>query len=165
MWRNAVVAATDAEAARIGIPAFHAMTEHRAALRTRIQREQGLSIAHAAPAAHSDPRLGLICGAPETVARQMEAVEATGVGGVILTFRLGPLSWKETAASLRLFMEEVVPRGCDRCGRLLEVQVDAPVSLDETKAGDEAACLSSGRHREQSVAIQSRTLRIPVLRS
>ena len=110
IWRNVFVAGTDAEAERIGIPAFRAMTEHRAAMRQRVQREQGISIAHAAPAAHSDPRLGLICGAPETVARQMAAVEATGVGGVILTFRLGPLSWADTASSLRLFMNEVAPR-------------------------------------------------------
>ena len=110
IWRNIFVAETDTEAERIGIPAFTAMTEHRAATRNRIQREQGISIAHAAPAAHSDPRLGLICGSPETVARHMEAVEATGVGGVILTFRLGPLSWADTASSLRLFMNKVVPR-------------------------------------------------------
>jgi alkanesulfonate monooxygenase SsuD/methylene tetrahydromethanopterin reductase-like flavin-dependent oxidoreductase (luciferase family) len=110
IWRNVFIADTDAEAERIGIPAFAAMTEYRAATRNRIQREQGISIAHAAPASHSDPRLGLICGSPATVARQMEAVAATGVGGVILTFRLGPLSYADTARSLRLFAEEVVPR-------------------------------------------------------
>lgn len=110
VWRNIFVADTDAEAERIGVPAFLAMTEHRAAMRRRIQQEQGISIAHAVPAAHLDPKLGLICGSPETVARQMEAVAATGVGGVILTFRLGPLSYADTAKSLRLFAEQVVPR-------------------------------------------------------
>ena len=109
-WRNIFVADTDEEAERIGIPAFLAMTEHRAALRLRIQREQGVTIAHAAPAAHSDPKLGLICGSPATVARQMEAVAATGIGGVILTFRMGPLSFADTKRSLRLFAEEVVPQ-------------------------------------------------------
>ena len=109
-WRNVFVADTDAEAERIGVPAFLAMTEHRAALRLRIQREQGISIAHAAPAAHSDPKLGLIYGTPATVARQMEAVAATGIGGVILTFRMGPLSFADTKRSLRLFAEAVAPQ-------------------------------------------------------
>ena len=86
------------------------MTEHRAAMRNRVQRERGISIAHAAPAAHSDPRLGLICGSPDTVARHMEAVAGTGVGGVILTFRMGPLPFADTARSLRLFATEVAPR-------------------------------------------------------
>ncbi len=110
VWRNVFVADTDAEAERIGVLAFLATTYHRAATRERIQREQGISIAHAAPVAHLDPRLGLICGAPDTVARQMEAVAATGVGGAILTFRLGPLSSTDTTRSLRLFMQEMVPR-------------------------------------------------------
>ena len=38
------VAETDAEAARVGAPAFEAMVESRAALRNRIYRETGMRI-------------------------------------------------------------------------------------------------------------------------
>ena len=109
VWRNIFVAETDEAAERVGVPAFLAMTEHRAAMRLQVQREQGVSIAHAAPAAHSDPKQGLICGSPATVAREMEALAATGIGGMIGTFRLGPLSWADTQRSLQLFAQQVVP--------------------------------------------------------
>jgi alkanesulfonate monooxygenase SsuD/methylene tetrahydromethanopterin reductase-like flavin-dependent oxidoreductase (luciferase family) len=39
VWRNVFVAETDAEAERVGVPAFQAMVESRAALRNRIYRE------------------------------------------------------------------------------------------------------------------------------
>src|SRR5437773_1045229 len=45
VWRNVFVAETDAEATRVGIPAFQAMVESRAALRNRIYRETGMRIA------------------------------------------------------------------------------------------------------------------------
>ena len=109
VWRNVFVADTDAEAERTGPAAFRAMTEHRSAMRRRVQQEQGITIAHAAPAAHGDPSLGLIYGSPSTVAEQIAAVAATGVGGVILTFRLGPLPQAETIRSLTLFAEQVAP--------------------------------------------------------
>ena len=32
-----------------------------------------------------------------------------GVGGVILAFRLGPMTYEQVARSLTLFMEQVVP--------------------------------------------------------
>jgi len=38
------VAETDAEAERIGVPAFQAMVESRAAMRNRIYRETGMRI-------------------------------------------------------------------------------------------------------------------------
>jgi alkanesulfonate monooxygenase SsuD/methylene tetrahydromethanopterin reductase-like flavin-dependent oxidoreductase (luciferase family) len=41
VWRNVFVAETDAEAERVGVPAFQAMIESRAALRNRIYRETG----------------------------------------------------------------------------------------------------------------------------
>src|SRR6185312_3714397 len=43
-WRNVFVAETDAEAERIAVPAFHAMHEHRTAMRERVYQEQGVSI-------------------------------------------------------------------------------------------------------------------------
>ena len=111
VWRNVFVAETDAEAERIGVPAFTAMQEHRAATRKRVEREQGLSISHDsnAPVARVDPRHALLYGAPATVAEQLAEIAATGIGGVILTFRMGPLSQEHTLASLTRFMHQVVP--------------------------------------------------------
>ena len=69
VWRNVVVADTDAEAERIGLPAFTAMVEHRVAMRHRVEREQGVTLARHAgpPPPPTDPRL-LLPGAPATVA-------------------------------------------------------------------------------------------------
>lgn len=111
-WRNVFVGETDAEAERIGVPAFHAMQEHRAATRKRVQAEQGLSISHddATPAvARTDPRHALLYGSPSTVAEQLADVAATGIGGVILTFRMGPLVHEDTLASLTRFMTQAAP--------------------------------------------------------
>ncbi|WP_158746965.1 LLM class flavin-dependent oxidoreductase, partial [Acidisphaera sp. L21] len=112
VWRNIYVAETDAEALRIGLPAFTAMQEHRAAMRQRILREQGSTLvsSDAKPPARIDPTHALICGSPATVAERIAELEATGVGGVILAFRLGPMRYEHAAQSLNLFMNEVVPR-------------------------------------------------------
>ncbi len=111
VWRNVVVAETDAEARRIGIPAFEAMQAQRKALREKVQAEQGVILKkETAPPARVNPEHALICGAPETVAARMAEIEATGVGGVICSFRLGPMSAAETNTSIRLFMENVAPR-------------------------------------------------------
>ncbi len=113
IWRNVFVADTDAEAERIGIPAFDAMQTHRAAMRERVLREQGVGMpahAPAAPPVRPNPARALICGAPAAVAAQFEAIDALGVGGVIMSFRLGPMTHEHTTRSLRLFMEQVAPQ-------------------------------------------------------
>ena len=40
----------------------------------------------------------------------MAEIEATGVGGVICAFRLGPMPAEAARRSIRLFMAEVAPR-------------------------------------------------------
>ena len=110
IWRNVFVAETDAEAERIGIPAFEAMQEHRAAMRKRIFAEQGAmmpSHGPAAPPARTVAGHALICGSPATVAEKLAEIEAIGVGGVIMAFRLGPMPYEVAASSLTLFMERV----------------------------------------------------------
>ena len=114
IWRNVCVADTDAEAERIGLPAFHAMQEHRAALRERIYREQGIRIEAPAPTllapARVDPRHALICGSPSTVAEDFAQIGKLGIGGVIMQFRLGPMAHEDARRSLTLFMREVAPQ-------------------------------------------------------
>lgn len=111
VWRNVVVAETDEQARRIAIPAFEAMQEHRKRLRERIYAEQGIIMkTETVPPARVNPDLALIAGSPATVAARMAEIEATGVGGVICSFRLGPMPADVAARSIRLFMEEVAPR-------------------------------------------------------
>jgi alkanesulfonate monooxygenase SsuD/methylene tetrahydromethanopterin reductase-like flavin-dependent oxidoreductase (luciferase family) len=111
VWRNVVVAETDAEAARIGIPTFEAMQEHRKRMRERVFAEQGVIMKReAAPPARVQTDHALIHGSPATVAEKMAAIDAIGVGGVICSFRLGPMPAEVAQDSIRLFMTEVAPR-------------------------------------------------------
>jgi alkanesulfonate monooxygenase SsuD/methylene tetrahydromethanopterin reductase-like flavin-dependent oxidoreductase (luciferase family) len=112
IWRNVFVAETDAEAERMGPPAFAAMQQHRAAMRERVLAEQGVAMpghGHHAPAARTVPGHALLCGSPATVAERMAEIAKIGVGGVILQFRLGPMPHEVAATSLTLFMQRVMP--------------------------------------------------------
>jgi alkanesulfonate monooxygenase SsuD/methylene tetrahydromethanopterin reductase-like flavin-dependent oxidoreductase (luciferase family) len=114
VWRNVFVAETDAEAARIAIPAFEAMHSFRAEMRQRVYEEQGVSIVPmpapgTAPAARAMIEHSLIYGSPATVAEALAKVDAIGVGGVIMQFRLGPMAYDDVARSLTLFQQKVMP--------------------------------------------------------
>jgi alkanesulfonate monooxygenase SsuD/methylene tetrahydromethanopterin reductase-like flavin-dependent oxidoreductase (luciferase family) len=114
VWRNVYVAETDAEAERTAVPAFIAMHEHRVAMRNRIYAEQKASILPmsqpgSTPPAHASIEHALVCGSPATVAEKLAPVKATGVGGLIMQFRLGPMSYEQTESSLTLFRDKVIP--------------------------------------------------------
>ncbi len=111
-WRNVVVAETDAEAARIGIPALEAMQTQRAAMRDRFYAETGQRLqapSPTGPAARTVVEHALICGSPATVAEALSKVAAIGIGGLIMQFRLGPMPYDVAAQSLMLFMQQVRP--------------------------------------------------------
>jgi len=112
VWRNVFVAETDAEAERIGNPAFQAMVEARAALRNRIYRETGMRIEvpqSDLPSARASAEHGFIHGSPRKVKEAIAEIAALGIGGMIATFRLGPLSHEAAKKSLGLFMHRVAP--------------------------------------------------------
>jgi alkanesulfonate monooxygenase SsuD/methylene tetrahydromethanopterin reductase-like flavin-dependent oxidoreductase (luciferase family) len=114
VWRNVCVADTDAEAERIAVPAFHAMQELRAAMRHKVFAEQGVSIVPmpapgSAPPARTVVDHSLVYGSPATVADKLAELAKTGVGGLIMQFRLGTMSYEDTARSLTLFKEKVAP--------------------------------------------------------
>lgn len=111
-WRNIYVAETDAEAKNVGEAAFISMHEQRAALRNRIAKESGEKMGPQAPgmASRVNPEQGLLAGSVATVAESMKELADSGVGGVICTFRLGPMPYEVAAESMRLFMEKVVPQ-------------------------------------------------------
>ena len=61
----------------------------------------------------ADPRFGvehsMIYGSPDTVSERIAKIEKLGMGGVILHFRVGPMSWEDNEQSLRLFADRVMP--------------------------------------------------------
>jgi alkanesulfonate monooxygenase SsuD/methylene tetrahydromethanopterin reductase-like flavin-dependent oxidoreductase (luciferase family) len=76
--------------------------------------EQGVSIVPmpapgAVPAARMVVEHSLIYGSAATVTEKLADVDAIGVGGVIMQFRLGPMSYDDVAQSLTLFMQKVAP--------------------------------------------------------
>jgi alkanesulfonate monooxygenase SsuD/methylene tetrahydromethanopterin reductase-like flavin-dependent oxidoreductase (luciferase family) len=114
VWRNIFVAETDAEAERIAIPAFETMQARRTEMRNKVYQEQGVSIVpmplpSQAPPARSVVEHSLVYGSPATIAEKLAPIAATGVGGLIMQFRLGPMSYEQTASSLTLFRNAVMP--------------------------------------------------------
>lgn len=112
VWRNFHVAHSDEAAARVGIPAFETMTRARAEMRDRYA-ERGERIVvpkHDLPGARTSRGDGLIHGSPARVAEDVAALDRLGVGGIIGTFRLGPMPHEVAAESLTLFMEQVAPQ-------------------------------------------------------
>jgi alkanesulfonate monooxygenase SsuD/methylene tetrahydromethanopterin reductase-like flavin-dependent oxidoreductase (luciferase family) len=113
VWRNVFVAESDAEAERVGVPVFQAMVASRAALRNRIYRETGMRIAvpeSDLPSARASVEHGFIHGSPTRVAEAIADLDKLGIGGVIASFRLGPLSHEAATNSLKLFMNHVAPQ-------------------------------------------------------
>ncbi len=113
VWRNVFVAASDAEAEHIGIPAFETMTRARAEMRNRIFLDTGLRIEvpqSDLPGSRTARGDGLIHGSPAKVTEDFAALEKLGIGGVIASFRLGPMPHEVATESLSLFMREVAPQ-------------------------------------------------------
>jgi alkanesulfonate monooxygenase SsuD/methylene tetrahydromethanopterin reductase-like flavin-dependent oxidoreductase (luciferase family) len=110
IWRNIFVADTDEEAERLGVPAFQAQSEHRAKMRKRTLAEQGLQmLKESKPPARTQTEHALICGSPATVAEKVAEIDKIDVGGLIMSFRMGPMPYDVATHSLRLFMEQVAP--------------------------------------------------------
>ena len=110
VWRNIFVAETDEEAEKIGTAHFIEQFENRAAMRERVLKEQGVIMQRDDPmVARNQPEHGLICGSPATVAEKFAAIDKIGVGGVLMTFRMGFMPDEAARSSLTLFMEKVAP--------------------------------------------------------
>lgn len=111
VWRNIVVAETDAEAERIALPAFEAMQRQRRKLRDKVLAEQGVVLKpDTAQLGRTSAENALIYGSVATITQRMAEIDATGVGGVLLHFRMGPMPAEVAQRSIRLFMAEVAPR-------------------------------------------------------
>lgn len=111
VWRNVFVAPGDAEAERVGDRYFDEMVRSRAELRNRVYAETGERIVvPERDLPDTRPGGGLVRGSPAAVAEAFAELDKLGIGGVIVTFRLGPMPYEVAAASLSLFMREVAPQ-------------------------------------------------------
>ena len=113
VWRNIFVADTDAEAERVGVRLLEAQLEMRTRMRRRIYAEQGVSMVDMdtpSTPARVQQQHSLIHGSPDTVAEAIAAIDDIGVGGIIMSFRMGPMPIEVAEHSLRLFMDKVAPR-------------------------------------------------------
>lgn len=113
VWRNIFVAATDAEAERIALPAFDTMTTARAEMRNRILRDTGMRIevpASDLPGARAGRGDGVIYGSPARVAEDIAALDRLGLGGIIAVFRMGPMPHEVATQSLTMFMRDIAPQ-------------------------------------------------------
>ena len=112
VWRNFYLAGSEEEASRVGVPAFETMTQARAEMRNRYaERGQRIVVPkNDLPGARTARGDGLIHGTPARVAEDVAALDRIGIGGIIGTFRLGPMPHAVAAESLTLFFNEVAPQ-------------------------------------------------------
>ena len=111
IWFNGVVAETDVEAAEIARPAYAASIRHITGGRERMNTASE-QIEVEAIYANSDagPEDDLVYGSPETLAKVVAELDDIGVGGVMIQFRIGEMTWEQTENSMRLFADSVMPR-------------------------------------------------------
>jgi alkanesulfonate monooxygenase SsuD/methylene tetrahydromethanopterin reductase-like flavin-dependent oxidoreductase (luciferase family) len=62
------------------------------------------------PSARASVEHGFIHGSPGRVAEAIAELDELGIGGVIATFRLGPMPHEVATSSLNLFMQQVAPK-------------------------------------------------------
>ena len=108
--RNVYVAETDAEAERVGTAMWHAMYGYRNEVQQHYQKLKGVNIqSPKGQSARMDIEHSLICGSPATVAEKLARHDAAGIGGVMMTFKMGPMPYEQAAESITLFMTKVAP--------------------------------------------------------
>jgi alkanesulfonate monooxygenase SsuD/methylene tetrahydromethanopterin reductase-like flavin-dependent oxidoreductase (luciferase family) len=100
--RTVVLAPTDKEALEVGLPYFNQMQTYRAAQSTAFEA----SVAKAS----ASGRLPVLCGSPDSMLEDFIDLEKTGIGGVMVRFRTGPMPAAFSTRALKLFMREIAPQ-------------------------------------------------------
>ena len=100
--RTVVLAPTDKEAIEVGLPYFHMMQTYRAAQSTAFEAMVAK--------ANAQPGLPVLCGSPESMLDDFTSLAQTGIGGVFVRFRTGPMPAEFSERALRLFMREIAPK-------------------------------------------------------
>jgi alkanesulfonate monooxygenase SsuD/methylene tetrahydromethanopterin reductase-like flavin-dependent oxidoreductase (luciferase family) len=110
-WRNIVVADTDKEAEEIGVSSFLNMRKFLTTNREKYNTQQEISdqIAATSKRALDSVEDGLLYGSPETICEKLKMIDDTGIGGMIIHFRLGDMSWETAQHSIELFANKVMP--------------------------------------------------------
>lgn len=111
--RTIFVADTDAEARRIGTPAWEAHVAHLNWLRIKVGDtgpNPRVVIPHGVGFDEAVAAGGIIAGSPQTVRAELERqVRALGVNYILSYLFIGTMSLAEALRSLRLFADEVMP--------------------------------------------------------
>ena len=100
--RTVVIAPTDAEAHDVGLPYFRQMQTYRAAQSTAFEAR--------ATKMNAQPNLPVLCGSPESMLEDFTSLAKTGIGGVIVRFRTGPMPAEFSTRALKLFMRDIAPQ-------------------------------------------------------
>lgn len=110
VMRNVFVADTDSEAERVGLAMFNAMYDYRDDVLAYYQKLKGVNIRppEGIPA-RNIPEHSLIWGSPATVAEKLNKLATCDIGGVMMTFKMGPMPFEQAAHSISLFMKKVAP--------------------------------------------------------
>jgi alkanesulfonate monooxygenase SsuD/methylene tetrahydromethanopterin reductase-like flavin-dependent oxidoreductase (luciferase family) len=101
--RLVILAPTDKEALDVGMPYFRQMQSYRATQSVAFESR----LAAAASAQQQEPRV--LCGSPATLLPEFKALQETGIGGVIVRFRTGPMPTEFSMRAMELFMKEIAP--------------------------------------------------------
>jgi alkanesulfonate monooxygenase SsuD/methylene tetrahydromethanopterin reductase-like flavin-dependent oxidoreductase (luciferase family) len=99
--RTVVLAPTDKEAEEVGMPYFHQMQTYRAAQSTAFEAMVAK--------ANASGKLPVLCGSPDSMIDDFTSLAKTGIGGVMVRFRTGPMPAAFSSRALKLFMREVAP--------------------------------------------------------
>ncbi|MYE53656.1 MAG: LLM class flavin-dependent oxidoreductase [Chloroflexi bacterium] len=111
IWFNGVVAQTDAEAAEIARPAYAASIQHITGGRERMNTaSEQIEVEDIYANSDAGPEDDLVYGSPEKIAEVVAELDDIGVGGVMIQFRIGEMTWEQTESSMRLFADNVMPR-------------------------------------------------------
>lgn len=99
--RTAIIAPTSQEAEEVGLPYFRQMQTYRAA--------QSSAFEAMVAKANAQPTLPVLCGSPDAVMEDFVSLAKTGIGGVSIRFRTGPMPAEFSSRALKLFMREIAP--------------------------------------------------------
>ncbi len=100
--RTVVLAPTDKEAREVWLPYFNQMQTYRAAQSTAFEAQVAK--------ANASGRLPVLCGSPDSMREDFIELEKTGIGGVMVRFRTGPMPAAFSSRALTLFMREIAPQ-------------------------------------------------------
>ena len=100
--RTVVLAPSDKEAHEVGLPYFNQMQTYRAAQSTAFEAMVAK--------ANKSGTLPVLCGSPDSMMEDFTSLAKTGIGGVFVRFRTGPMPAEFSTRALKLFMQEIAPQ-------------------------------------------------------